>query len=157
MIQLDAEGNVIEKTDVKHTNMKFLPKSMFVTETALIVDERCCDFKVVFNCVRSGDYVYRIREGRVIVDLVLPPAPLLKKKKRLFAKEAHRFSVRRRAVIHPHIAALSPIIVLILTLICLVMYMSFDYAKAYNKIGEEKQNKAKAEGYTACYNLDYEA
>ena len=149
--QFDVDGNIIDKTEIKHSYMKLRHGNMFVTEKAIVVDERCCDFKVTFINVRSGNYVYTLREGLVAVDLVTPQKALISKKKSVFKKSVGHFSVKRRVITRPTVCTLSPIVALILTLICLVMYMSFGYAKKYNGMSEEAKAIPRGEGYvTVC-------
>lgn len=142
VVQFDVDGNILDNTKVKHKAMKFLPGQMFATDTPIAVDGRCCDFKVVFSCVRSGDFAYTVREGKVIADYVWPQLPLLPKNKRGI-KEAKSFSVKRKRC--PRltlVTVVSPLVALALTLAFILMYMTFDYSKDYKESKQKNSNTA---------------
>jgi hypothetical protein len=157
VVQLDVNGNVIDKTKVKHTKMKLLPCEMFVTETAITVDGRCCDFRIVFSCVRSGAYAYTVREGRVVVDYVLPQSPLLPKRRGRI-KGAKSFRVKRRKAASKRLlTVLSPFVALVLTLLFILMYMTFNYAKGHYDVRKQQENEAASATYTVGCDWDFEA
>lgn len=134
VVQLDVNGAILGKTCIKHTAMNLLPGSMFVSDDAVAVDDRCCDFRVVFAFVRSGDYLYTVREGNVVVDYALPPRPLLSYKKNRVV-DVKTFSVKRKTVKRPIISVISPLVALILSIVFIIMYISYGPAKDYNKSG----------------------
>ncbi len=137
VVQLDVNGEVIGKNKMKHTAMRLRPEEVFASDEAIIVDNRCCDFKVVFSRVVSGNYVYTVSEGKVIVDYILPAKPLIDPQKGR-NKALRSFSVKRRTASRPMIALLAPIVALVLSLIFVLMYSTYGYAKKYNKIGFDK-------------------
>ncbi len=63
VIQLDAAGELIKKTPVSYNTLSVLQGRDFSVNSGIIVDEKCCDFKVVFDEVFSGYFKYVIRNG----------------------------------------------------------------------------------------------
>jgi hypothetical protein len=128
VVQLGVGGEIIKRSEVVCKKMKLAPGEIYASDDALVVDDYCSDFKVVFSSVRSGDYVYTVREGRVVADYTLPNPTLdIGKKKR--GRRIRRFSVKRRLIRHPIIATLAPIIALILAIACVALYMVRDFIK----------------------------
>ena len=67
VFQYDDEGNLIERSSVRHSGLSIPSQGMFVPAESLTVDERCVDFEIVFSEVVSGRYVYRVIDKIVSV------------------------------------------------------------------------------------------
>ena len=70
--QLDAHGNVLATTPVRFGIFLAEGKTAAI-DRGIPVEERCVDFKVRIESVRSGDYVYRERGGVIVVDHEVDP------------------------------------------------------------------------------------
>lgn len=66
VVQLDAAGEVIGETPVSYTALSVSQGCDFSVNSGIIVEERCCDFKIVFNEVFSGYFKYVIRGGEIV-------------------------------------------------------------------------------------------
>lgn len=148
VVQLGVGGEIIKRSEVVCKKMKLAPGEIYASDDALVVDDYCSDFKVVFSTVRSGDYVYTVREGRVVADYTLPPPALdIGKKKR--GRRVRRFSVKRRYIRRPVIATLAPIVALILAILCVALYMTREFIK----IIPSRNPQASAESF--CDTAEY--
>lgn len=140
VVQLGAGGQVIDNTRVACKKMNLAPGEMYASNESIVVDDYCSDFKVVFSCVRSGNYVYTVREGRAVADYILPEVALeigekkrgRKGKRSRKIKRRHRikrFTVARKLISRPMIATLAPIVAVLLAILCAALYMARDYVK----------------------------
>ena len=66
LIQLNSEGKTICSQNVLYSGISVMPGVSFTPTSRIIVDEKCSDFKVVFNYVDSGDFRYRIKRGKIV-------------------------------------------------------------------------------------------
>ena len=128
VVQLGVGGEIIDNTKVVCKKMNLDPGEMYASDESVVVDDYCTDFRVVFSCVRSGDYVYTVREGRLVADYTLPNSALEIGKKKS-GRRVRRFRVKRRLIRHPLIATLAPIVALILAILCVTLYMVRDFVK----------------------------
>ena len=67
VIQLNAEGKAIGKTQVKYDNMNFEAGSIYTPQNAVIVDPMCVDFRIQFYEATSDYYRYVVRRKKVLV------------------------------------------------------------------------------------------
>lgn len=67
IFQYDAEGNLLKRQQVRHSDIKLNPLGTYVTVDPLEVDEKCVDFKIAFSEVRSGKYRYHVVDQIVSV------------------------------------------------------------------------------------------
>jgi hypothetical protein len=67
IVQLDALGEVIGKTKIEYTDMDFEPDTTYVSDSAVIVDSKCVDFKLQIYEAYSGFYKYVPRNRRVVI------------------------------------------------------------------------------------------
>lgn len=65
--KLDAAGKEIGNVKVKRSNIVFNPGSTYISTDGIEVDEKCCDFKVVFKHVRCDRYLYTVNSGNINV------------------------------------------------------------------------------------------
>ena len=72
LTQMDARGNVLATTPVRLSIFLAAGKTAAI-DRGIPVDERCVDFRVRVESVRSGDYVYRERSGIIVVDHEIDP------------------------------------------------------------------------------------
>ena len=151
VVQLGVGGEIIKKSEVICKNMKLAPNEIYAPDDALVVDDYCSDFKVVFSCVKSGDYVYTVREGRVVVDYTLPDPPLdLGKKKR--GSAVKRFGVQRRSIRRTAIATLAPIVALVLAIVCVSLYM----VRTFIETTSPEETQESATSFTDEVEYDFE-
>ena len=69
--QMDAHGNVLATTPVRLGIFLVAGKTAAI-DRGIPVEERCVDFRVRIETVRSGDYVYRERGGIIVADYDAP-------------------------------------------------------------------------------------
>ena len=67
VIQLDALGEVIDRTRVEYTDMDFKPGTTYVSKNAVVVDSKCVDFKLQIYEAYSGFYKYVPRNRRTVI------------------------------------------------------------------------------------------
>ena len=67
VIQIDAKGKVIAKTNVEYKRMDFKPGSTYSANKGIVVEKQCVDFKIQFYEAYSSYYRYVVRNGRVII------------------------------------------------------------------------------------------
>lgn len=128
VVQLDAGGQTIATIPVVCKKMNFAPGEMYASNDSIVVDDYCSDFKIVFSAVHSGNYVYTVRDGRVVADYSLPEEGVeIGKKKR--GRKIKRFRVKRKLIRHPIIATLAPIVAAILAILCVTLYMARDFVR----------------------------
>ena len=65
LIELNSSGNVINKTHVVYDGLDINPDDIFSSKNGLVVSKECVDFKIQFLSVSSGDYIYRVKRGKV--------------------------------------------------------------------------------------------
>ena len=124
LIQLDSNGKVISKNNVIYNDMKLKSGEMYVENSAILVDEYCSDFKVVILRVLSGEYVYTLKNGRVIVNYSLPERTLVggraKGRKR-------KLKVKRAFKPHGNIAAFAALVALVAAILFSSAYMAIKF------------------------------
>ncbi len=64
--ELDANGKLIRNSKA-HFSGTVLPGRMFAPDDAVVVDPKCCDFKVTVDKVVSRNYEYTSIDGKVFV------------------------------------------------------------------------------------------
>ena len=72
LTQMDAYGNVLTTTPV-HLGIFLAAGKTAAIDRGIRVEEKCVDFRVRVESVRSGDYVYHERGGRIVVDYEVEP------------------------------------------------------------------------------------
>lgn len=70
LIQEDSRGKIIARSPVTYASLNVLPHSCFSQDSMIKVPHGCVDFKVIVNEVRSGDMVYTLCGGDVVVRYV---------------------------------------------------------------------------------------
>lgn len=126
LIQLDAKGGVISQSNVNYEKMKLKSGATYVSDSALAVDEYCSDFKIVILQVRSGEYIYTVKDGRVIVNYSLPERELLDKKDSR-KKKKPRIKVKRAFKSHGNIAVFVAAITLVVAVLLSSGYMAIKF------------------------------
>ncbi len=144
VLQYDANGNEITNKRIDMDGVKIRPHEMFATDSALEVDEKCVDFRVVFLEVRSGKYHYRTVE-KIVSVYYADTEDLFDDEESLYeAEPIYEYSVtRRRFGDVRRVKSLAAIIVLILLTIN-ILHMIFAY-RAY--INETEENASHRETY----------
>jgi hypothetical protein len=72
LTQMDAYGNVLATTPARLGIFLAAGKTAAI-DRGIPVEERCVDFKVHIDSVRSGDYVYRECGGHIVVEHDVDP------------------------------------------------------------------------------------
>ncbi|MBQ8350607.1 MAG: hypothetical protein IJY20_01000 [Clostridia bacterium] len=67
LVQLNADGDVIQRTPLCYNSLHVNAGTAFATQRAIVVDEACTDFKIIFHEVGSGCYRYVVKDGNVMV------------------------------------------------------------------------------------------
>ena len=66
LIQLNSEGKTICSQNVLFDEISVPSGTAFTPTSRIVVDEKCSDFKIVFDYVDSGDFRYRIKRGKIV-------------------------------------------------------------------------------------------
>ena len=77
IVELDAAGKVLRKLKVKQEALNIAPGGTYAPNAGFQVDADCCDCKIIFRRVSSGNYIYRIHENRIISDYRKPQRELV--------------------------------------------------------------------------------
>ena len=67
VFQYDADGNLLERLSVGHSDIKLKPLCTYATGEPLAVEEKCVDFKIICLEVHSGKYRYLVNDQIVSV------------------------------------------------------------------------------------------
>jgi hypothetical protein len=67
LTQYDMQGKLIGKEKISLNNLKFSSGTTYASSKAIHISNKCVDFKVTFDEVVSGDYVYRVTNNNVVV------------------------------------------------------------------------------------------
>ena len=129
VVQFGSGGQTIDTTRVVCEKMNLAPGAMYASNDSIVVDDYCTDFKIVFSFARSGNYVYTVRDGRVVADYVLPQEKLEISGKKRERKIKH-FSVERKLITRPTIAMLSPVAIAVISLLGVALHMLFSFLGA---------------------------
>lgn len=114
IIQLDASGKTLDKLKFSLACEDLFPGNIFTPSAGFKVHKDCCDCKVVFNKVISGNYVYRIKGGKIIADYCKPESDTVENSSN--EKSKIDFHVKSNRIKKP-IASLSLAIVSLLLII----------------------------------------
>ena len=77
IVELDAAGQMLRKLKVKKADLDILPGNTYAPDVGFKVSEDCCDCKIIFRRVKSGNYIYRIHENTIIADYCKPQRKLV--------------------------------------------------------------------------------
>ena len=66
LIQLNSEGKTICSQNVLFEEVSVPSGTAFTPTSRIVVDEKCSDFKIVFDYVDSGEFRYRIKRGKIV-------------------------------------------------------------------------------------------
>ena len=66
LIQLNSEGKTICSQNVLFEEISVPSGTAFTPTSRIVVDEKCSDFKIVFDYVDSGEFRYRIKRGKIV-------------------------------------------------------------------------------------------
>ena len=67
LVQLNSEGKTICTQRVVYDGISVMPGTAYTPTSRIVVNEKCVDFKVVFDYVDSGYYRYIPKRGKVVV------------------------------------------------------------------------------------------
>lgn len=125
VVQMDAMGKVLDRTKLKHKNLNFAPGMTYVTSEALVVDEFCTDFRVIFTGARSESYKYTVRNGRIIIDYIKRTGDITENSQA--AEPVKGFSIQERVFGRPRLGTL----VATLAAILLIGLCAFEMTSNY--------------------------
>lgn len=139
VIQLNADGKVIGKTQVNYDNMNFEAGSTYTPQNAVIVDPMCVDFKIQFYEATSDYYRYVVRRKRVWVYYDRKIA-YEKNGERPFAKRSETVTEEKNNV-KTGLAAFAAVLAVIIILAANVYYMLGLYIEKENDTSGDSYNK----------------
>jgi len=113
VIELDSEGKELGRTDVKRSNTVFHPSSTYISTEGVAVNEKCCDFKVVFKRVCANRYLYTVNAGLVNVNYIKKSDDTNGKVFSKYADTARVYSARSRRFGKPRLAAFFAILAIL--------------------------------------------
>lgn len=147
VFQYDVEGNLLERMQVRHNDIKLNPLGTYATPEPLEVDEKCMDFKVVFSEVRSGKYRYRVVDQIVSVSYASSEALFDPEEEVRWEQDEpiREYSVKRKAFGDEKTAALIAAM-FILILIALNVMNTLFYVYRINE--KNKEDSSYSETYS---------
>ena len=143
VVQYGADGNEVGRTRVRHRALHVLPGEDYSPETAVSVDERCADFRVVFSEVISDRYRYAVRGETVAVYYTMENGSLLANEEESLPAEDGdicSYSVERKSFGDAFRARLAVILAVLLVIALNAGYLLFSYG--YLKLPEKKEKES---------------
>ena len=117
VLQLDAVGELIGKTSVSYSALSVLPGKDFSANRGVIVDEKCCDFKVVFDEVYSDDFKYVLKNGTPVAYYEKPRGLTVEGGAKIHSSEEPIFSVKEKKARPSGIACFAAVLVIVTVLL----------------------------------------
>jgi hypothetical protein len=158
VIQIDAGGNVIGKSEVEYSGMAFEPGALYSSENAILVDSRCVDFKVQFKKAYSGYYKYVVKNRKVIIYYDRKKAESAKFTHDSLAQSAD-VSVRKKAYGRAGISVFAAVLAILLAFGFYVGYMYSLYADTFKDKDDKKAQTVLAENSvqreSLCFGVEY--
>ena len=77
IIPLDASGKALGKLKVKQSSLEILPGNTSAPGAGFKVPADCCDCNIIIRRVKSGKYLYRVQERRIITDYCETPREIV--------------------------------------------------------------------------------
>jgi len=111
VVQMDASGKILAKTKMSHRSISLDPGKTYTLSHAIVVDEYCSDFKILFSEVYSENYKYHVRDGEVIAHYIKKEPPLLNKYEKI--SDVTGFSVKPKRFGKPRLAVFLAIIMIL--------------------------------------------
>ena len=127
VVQLDAAGKELKRNKVAYTKMNFEPGRTFTADSALAVDEKCVDFRIILNEVYSKYYKYVIRAGQAVPYYAKPRALKLEGKA---VDPPFEFSSVKKRIGSPKTAIFLAILALLSVFAINVWFMTTSYLDA---------------------------
>lgn len=125
VVQFNGSGKIIAKKNIVYDNINFDAGTTYVSQDGIIVAEECRDFKIYFNCVKSGKYQYVVKNGEIIV-LYDNKSPKTTRKSR--TKSSHsNVSVKKIGISGHRWSVIIAIIALALILVLCLVNQLADY------------------------------
>ncbi len=126
VLQMNASGDMIGKINIDLDSQVINPGVSYTYGNGIVIDEYCSDFRVVFSCVRSDDYIYLVRDGRVTVNYDLPRERIRvgKPAKKSFNSS---FRTKKKRYGRPRLAMFFAVCALILLLLFNSVYSLVNY------------------------------
>lgn len=152
LVQLDAAGNVLEKTKVDYSNLSFVPGTVYVTSEAVIVNEYCTDFRIQFTTLISENYKYTVRNGRYTIEYIKEDAAITEGGKR--TAPITEYTVSPRKFGKPKLAAFMATLVAFVLLALCVLGVYSDYKGYVDDKREEQKNEETLSASEACAECD---
>lgn len=103
IIQLDASGKVLGNLKCRDDNINMLPGNTYAPAVGFKVSEDCCDCKIIIRSAESGNFVYRVRQNKVLTYYRKPTEEIVDggndtKRKPLFYVKSSRTKKPRASV-----------------------------------------------------------
>ncbi len=138
ILQLDAQNQTISKTTVQYEDLSFAPNTTYASPKGLAVDEKCCNFKILYNEVHSGHYCYTVRSNEVVVQyapcLLAPPKS---DQKQPFGYTG-KFTVMPQKIGRPALLAWVAALAIIFCILLNIQHVHTKYADAIEKQRQEQ-------------------
>ncbi len=126
ILQMNASGELLDKINIVLESQIINPGAVYTYGSGIVIDEFCSDFKVVFSTVRSDDYIYLVRDGKVMVNYDIPEGGLVVGKPAKKPSNAY-FKTKKKRYGKPKLAMLFAVCALILTLLFNSVYALVNY------------------------------
>ncbi len=123
LTQFNATGEVVSKSKVEYTNMRFCPEQTYAAQRGIVVKDNCVDFRIDIIHVVSNKYKYVPRHGQAVATYDIRGYDS-------FSSASHRHATRKikttgiRPAVYRLVAALS--LVLVILSCCFVFFRKSD-------------------------------
>ena len=143
ILQLDAQNQTLAKSTVQYSDLSFVPGSTHTSSEGLVVDEKCCNFKILYNEVRSDNYHYTIYRDEIVAHYVPSPVSIPVKTKP--TASFHRFTVIPQKVGHPTLLAWVAALAIIFCILLNIQHVHTKYADAVEKQRQEEAEQEESQ------------
>ena len=130
VVQFNGAGKVIAKKKITYDGINFGAGTTYVAQNGIAVAEECRDFKIYFNCVRSGKYKYVVKNGEIIV-LYDNNSP--KQTRRAKARRSHTTVSVRKIGVSAHKWSLVVAVIALIATLVLCFFNQYREYSADNK------------------------
>jgi hypothetical protein len=139
LLQLDANGTILERTTIKYDKMVVDPGREYVPTSGIRVNKNCCDFRIVYKKVCSDQFRYCLCGDDIVVhyERKKQPAPSLT----VFNYDEPIFSVKPLSIARPGLFALIAVVLFLFCVALNFQHMHTAYAEIIEQQRQEQQKE----------------
>ena len=133
VLQLDAAGEIIGKTPISYSSLSAASGSDFSVNSGVIVEEKCSDFKVVFDEVYSGYFKYVLKNGIPVAYYEKPVALTVEGGEKIYSYDAPIFSAKEKKIKASGLAYFAAVLVILTVIFLNIFDMASNMQKAIDE------------------------